>query len=173
MKLQAHFSPYQRKQYLSTVAVKDRAIAQRLCVLLEGAFGVKDIQVYRNFPVVVRDMEWIAGFAMRVKAPIVYCCSPEVLKALGREMQPLMSGKSCLELRPRGGVTLEDIFALVERAYKIASQHGGMICKADLKTREKLRAAAVAESSSSKTAKMLGRKPITKTVKKTVKKTAR
>ncbi len=169
MKLQANFSPYNRKQYLATVAEKDRAIAQRLCVLLEAAFGVEDIQIYRNFPVVVRDMEWIAGFAMRVKSPIVYCCSAEALKELGAEMRPLMSGKSCLELRARGGVTLEEIFDLVARAYKIASMHGGMICEADRKTREKLRAQA-AVGVATPTPKAASKKTTKQTTKKATKK---
>lgn len=165
------FAPYTRSRYLKTVAVKDRAIAERLCALLEGAFGVKDIQLYRGFPVVVRDMEWIGGFAMRVQAPMVYCCSREVFEEMGAELQPLMSGKYCLALRAKGSMTLDDAFALVKRAYKIMSQHGGMICKADQKKREKLRAAeGEVKSPTRKSAKTTAKTTAKKAAKKLVKK---
>ncbi len=142
MKPASKFAPYTRKGFLATVAEPDRALATKLCVLLEAAFPVADISIYSGFPIVVRDMEWIAGFAMRSKGPIAYCCSPATMTAMGRELAPYLSGKSCVAVKPRKGETIEVVLALVARAFQEASRHGGMICKADLKKRERLRAAA-------------------------------
>jgi hypothetical protein len=141
MKPSEKFSPYQRTTFLASVAPTDRAIAARLCDALEAAFDVQDIAIYSGFPIVVRDMEWIAGFAMRKSGPIAYCCSPATLAELGAELKPYMSGKSCVAVKPRRGETIDVVLALIARAFKVASAHGGMISKTDAKKREKLRAA--------------------------------
>ncbi len=140
MKAKSKFSPYDRTAFLKTVREKDQPAALRLCKLLEGAFSAKAISIYSGFPVVVRDMEWTAGFAMRVKGPIAYCCSPEVIKLMGKELAPFMCGKFCVHVAAKGSATIDDVLALVGRAFKETSKHAGMICKADLKKREKLRA---------------------------------
>ncbi len=139
---QAKFSKYNRRAFLTTVCERDKAVALRLCKLLEAAFPVKDISIYSGFPVVVRDMEWIAGFAMRVRGPIAYCCSPEVLTLMGKELAPFMCGKHCFDVRAKKGKTIDEVLAMVGRAFIELSKHGGMICKGDVKKREKLRAAA-------------------------------
>jgi len=122
-------------------------MAKRLCELLESAFDGKDIQVYAGFPIVVRDMEWIAGFAMRASGPVAYCCSPATLAEMGAELKPYMSGKSCIAIKPRKGESIDAVLALVARAFKVASRHGGMISKADLKKREAGRTKKQAPSS--------------------------
>ncbi|MFM7259661.1 MAG: hypothetical protein ACKO3W_03570 [bacterium] len=142
MKPTEKFAPYRKSAFLSTVAAADRALANRLCALLEAAFGVKDIKIYAGFPIVVRDMEWIAGFAMRKNGPIAYCCSPATLAAMGAELKPYMSGKSCIAVKPRKGETIDDVLALVGRAFQQASKSGGMICKADRRKRDRARAEA-------------------------------
>ncbi len=152
MKEPTKFAPYNRTAFLATVPARDAAVALRLCTLLEAAFAVKDISIYSGFPIVVRDMEWIAGFAMRAKGPIAYCCSPHVLATMGAELKPFMSGKSCIDVRARKGFTLDEVVALVGRAFVEASTHGGMICKADIKKREKLRAKASATKPAKKPA---------------------
>lgn len=136
------FEPYRRKDYLATVPARDRATAARLCDLLERAFPVSMIQLYRGFPIVVRDGEWMAGFAMRAKCPMVYCCSAHVLEVMGDELQPLMAGRSCLELRAKRGVTLEQAFELVGRAFRVSRQGAGSISETDRRLRDKARAAA-------------------------------
>ena len=136
MKEASKFSSYQRSRFLATVAEADRALANRLCALLEAAFDVKDIAIYSGFPIVVRDMEWIAGFAMRKSRPIAYCCSPATLAAMGAELKPYMSGKSCIAVKPRKGESIDDVLALVGRAFQTASRHGGMISKTDARKRE-------------------------------------
>lgn len=140
MKPAQNFTPYKRATFLKSVSDADRALATRLCELLEAAFDVKDIVIYAGFPIVVRDMEWIAGFAMRKSGPVAYCCSPATLAELGAELKPYMSGKSCVAVKPRRGETIDDVLALVARAFKVASVHGGVISKTDAKKREKLRA---------------------------------
>jgi hypothetical protein len=135
------FAPYVRATFLKSVADRDRALAARLCDALEAAFDVKDIALYAGFPIVVRDMEWIAGFAMRKAGPIAYCCSPATLTAMGAELKPYMSGKSCIAVKPRRGETIDEVLALIARAFQVASMHGGMISKADAKRRDTLRAA--------------------------------
>jgi len=140
MKPAEKFTPYVRAAYLKSVSDADRALAARLCELLEAAFDVTDIAIYAGFPIVVRDMEWIAGFAMRKSGPVAYCCSPATLAELGTELKPYMSGKSCVAVKPRRGETIDDVLALIARAFKVASAHGGMISKTDAKKREKLRA---------------------------------
>ncbi|MCE2882730.1 MAG: hypothetical protein LW636_10305 [Planctomycetaceae bacterium] len=141
MKPSAKFSPYSRKSFLATVPAEQRALAERLCALLEAAFATKDIAVYSGFPIVVRDMEWIAGFAMRKSGPVAYCCSPATLAEMGAELKPYMSGKSCIAVKPRKGESIDAVLALVARAFKVASRHGGMISKADRRARERARAA--------------------------------
>jgi hypothetical protein len=133
---QSAFEPYRRRAYLATVAEKDRATARRLCDLLEQAFPKKAIALYRGFPVVVRDGEWLAGFAMRKRAPMLYCCSPHTLKKMGKELKPLMSGKSCFELRAKGGLSLEDGFELVGRVFREAAKGSGMISATDRRKRD-------------------------------------
>jgi len=141
VKPEERFAPYVRATFLKSIADGDRALAVRLCDALEAAFDVKDIVLYAGFPIVVRDMEWVAGFAMRKAGPIAYCCSPATLAAMGAALKPYMSGKSCIAVKPRKGETIDDVLALIGRAFKVASAHGGMICKADAKQRAKLRAA--------------------------------
>jgi hypothetical protein len=136
----AKFSTYRRAEYLKTVPAVDRALAGRLCVLLEAAFDPREIAVYSGFPIVVRDMEWIAGFAMRKSGPVAYCCSPATLAAMGSELKPYMSGKSCVAVKPRRGETIETVLALVGRAFAMASRGGGVISQADAKKRERMRA---------------------------------
>jgi len=142
MKEASKFSPYQRSRFLATVAEADRALACRLCALLEAAFDVRDIAIYSGFPIVVRDMEWIAGFAMRKNGPIAYCCSPATLTAMGAELKPYMSGKSCIAVKPRKGESTDDVLALVGRAFQQASRSGGMICNTDRRKRNRARAGA-------------------------------
>lgn len=147
MKPANKFAAYRRTAFLSTVDADQRALATRLCALLEAAFEAKDIRIYSGFPIVVRDMEWIAGFAMRAGGPVAYCCSPATLAEMGAELRPYMSGKSCIAVKPRRGESIEDVLALVGRAFKAASRHGGMISKADLKKREAMRTRKQAPSS--------------------------
>jgi hypothetical protein len=154
MKPAEKFTPYVRAAYLKSVSDADRALAARLCELLEAAFDVTDIAIYAGFPIVVRDMEWIAGFAMRKSGPVAYCCSPATLAELGTELKPYMSGKSCVAVKPRRGETIDDVLALIARAFKVASAHGGMISKTDAKKREKLRA----ETEHSVSANVAGKK---------------
>src|SRR4029434_8659126 len=107
------FAPYRRKAYLAGVPADRRATAERLCELLEDAYPVSMIQLYRGFPIVVRDGDWMAGFAMRAKCPTIYCCSPHVMEVMGEELRPLLVGKACLELRAKGGLSLEQALELV------------------------------------------------------------
>jgi hypothetical protein len=136
------FEPYRRKDYLASLPADRRATAERLCALLEDAYPVSSIQLYRGFPIVVRDGEWMAGFAMRAKCPMIYCCSPHVLAEMGAELQPLMAGKSCMELRAKGGLTLEDAFELVGRAFQASRRGPGQISETDKRERARARAAA-------------------------------
>lgn len=142
MKPTEKFAPYRKSAFLATVAEADRALANRLCALLEAAFDVKDIAIYSGFPIVVRDMEWIAGFAMRKSGPVAYCCSPATLAAMGSELKPYMSGKSCIAVKPRKGESIDEVLALVGRAFQQASKSGGMISKTDLRKRDRARAEA-------------------------------
>jgi hypothetical protein len=161
MKPASKFSPYRRAEFLQSVAAKDRAMAERLCDLLEAAFAPADIQIYSGFPIVVRDMEWIAGFAMRASGPVAYCCSAGTLAEMGTELTPYMSGKSCVAVKPRKGESVEVVLALVARAFKAASRHGGMISKTDLRKREAARQKASAGSAASP-AKAATKKPAPK-----------
>ena len=161
MKPASKFSPYRRAEFLQSVAAKDRAMAERLCDLLEAAFAPADIQIYSGFPIVVRDMEWIAGFAMRASGPVAYCCSAGTLAEMGAELTPYMSGKSCVAVKPRKGESIEVVLALVARAFKAASRHGGMISKTDLRKREAARQKASAGSAASP-AKAATKKPAPK-----------
>lgn len=138
------FILYRRKDYLATVPSGQRATAERLCRLLEQAYPVSQIRLYRGFPIVVRDGEWMAGFAMRARSPMVYCCAPHVLDAMGAELRPLMWGKSCLELRAKGGLTLEQAFELVGRAFRLSREGAGRISEGDRRKRERSRAAKTA-----------------------------
>jgi hypothetical protein len=109
--------------------------------MLEKVFpGKSAISLYGGFPVAMRDGEWLAGFAMRKRVPIVYLCAPAVQVELGAELKPFMSGKSCLELRPRGGVDLAGLLTLVERGFRIAARSPGLIAKADRRKRDAARA---------------------------------
>ena len=140
---------YSRKAFLAQVSDADRPLATRLCDLLEAAFPLTDIMLYGGgaMPIVVRDMEWIAGFAMRKAHPVAYCCSPAVREAMGAELEPYMSGKSCVAVKPRKGESLEVVLEIVGRAFREASRHGGVISKTDAKRRERMRRGAAAEGS--------------------------
>lgn len=142
MKPASNYSKYTRTSYLSTVPAEHRAIALQLCRLLEATFSRKDILLYSGFPIVMRDMEWTAGLSVRKSGPIAYCCSPGALKEMSRELKPFMVGKHCIGVKAKGGASVEDVLKLVAKAYRLASHHGGMICKADARAREKLRAKA-------------------------------
>lgn len=135
---------YSRKAFLAQVSDADRPLATRLCDLLEAAFPLTDIMLYGGgaMPIVVRDMEWIAGFAMRKAHPVAYCCSPAVREAMGAELEPYMSGKSCVAVKPRKGESLEVVLEIVGRAFREASRHGGVISKTDAKRRERMRRGA-------------------------------
>lgn len=135
------FSPYRRKAYLASVPAAQRATAERLCKLLEAAYPVAQIRLYRGFPIVVRDSEWLAGFAMRAKCPMIYCCSPHTMAVMGAELKPLLAGKSCLELRAKGGVTLEQAFERVGRAFRVSRDGAGQISETDRRKRERAKSA--------------------------------
>lgn len=147
MKPQDRFAPYARTAYLATVPPAHRAIAGRLCRLLEAAFARRDIRLYSGFPIVVRDMEWIAGFAIRKSGPVAYCCSPATLAAMGAELRPYLSGKSCVAVKPRKGEDIEVVLEIIGRAFRKASEHGGVISKTDARRRESTRSAAAARKS--------------------------
>ena len=168
MKSPSKFSPYQRKSYLASVREEHRAIAVRLCDLLEAAFDSKDIQLYAGIVIVVRDMEWIAGFAMRSAGPVAYCCSPATRAAMADELKPYMSGKSCVLVKPKKGESIDKVLALVGRAFKLASKHGGVISKTDMKKREKLRAvegAGKQKSRPKQSARQSAKQPVKQPVK--------
>lgn len=139
------FGPYRRKDYLASVPAGQRALAERLCELLEDAYPVSLIRIYRGFPIVVRDGEWMAGFAMRAKCPMVYCCSQQVLDSMGDELKPLMAGKSCLELREKGRLSLEQALELVGRAFRASRAGTGSISAAERAKRAKAAAKPAAE----------------------------
>lgn len=147
------FGPYKRKDYLASVPAARRATAERLCKLLEDAYPVAQIRLYRGFPIVVRDGEWMAGFAMRAKCPTIYCCSPHTLAVLGEELKPLMVGKSCLELRAKGGVTLEQAFELIGRAFRVSREGAGQISETDRRKRARAKADAQPTARRAKAAK--------------------
>lgn len=150
MKPASKFAPYDRRAFLAAQPAAGRALAQRLCDLLESAFASKDISIYAGFPIVVRDMEWIAGFAMRAAGPVAYCCSPATLAAMGAELKPYMSGKSCVAVKPRKGESIDVVLELVGRAFALASRHGGMISQRDAKLRERQRTLAERSSDAAK-----------------------
>lgn len=134
-------APYDRKAYLATVPVADRPLAERLCRTLERIFARRGtISLYGGFPVAMRDGEWLAGFAMRKRAPIVYLCAPAIHAELGDELKPFMSGKSCLRLSPRGEISLGGLLKLVERGFRIAARSPGLIAKAERRKRDGARA---------------------------------
>ena len=159
------FRPYKRKAYLASVSAKDRPTAERLCKLLEEAYPPSEIVIYSGFPVVVRDGEWLAGFAMRAKCPMIYCCSPHTLQKMGKELKPLMAGKSCLELRAKGGVSLEQAYELVRRAFIESTKGPGSISETDRRRRDAARrkAALPAVKVAKKTAKKATKKATKKT----------
>ena len=152
MKPAEKFAAWDRKAFLATVPAAHVAIATKLCNLLEAFFEERDITLYSGFPIVIRDGEWTAGFAIRGKGPIVYCCSPKTLAVMGKELAPLMSGKSCLHLRPVKGLDLEAGLALVAKAFGLAARHGGMISKADARKRDAAKARIGATSGHKKAA---------------------
>lgn len=131
------FGPYKRKDYLATLPAAQRATAERLCTLLEDAYPVSLIRLYRGFPIVVRDGEWMAGFAMRAKGPMIYCCSSHVLDVMGDELEPLKSGVSCLELRAKGDLSLEQAFERIGRAFRVSREAAGQISETDRRKRER------------------------------------
>lgn len=148
----SRFSAYKRKAYLASVPEQKRATAERLCKLLEAAYPVSEIVIYSGFPVVVRDGEWRAGFAMRARCPMIYCCSPHTLKKMGRELAPLLSGKSCLELRAKGGVSLEEAFDLVRRAFLESTKGPGSISQTDRRRRDAVQRKQVSAAAPTKQA---------------------
>ena len=170
MKPADKFAPYDRSRFLAGVAAGDRALAERLCDLLEAAFEAKDIAIYAGFPIVVRDMEWIAGFAMRKSGPVAYCCSPATLAAMGDELKPYMSGKSCIAVKARKGERIDDVLELVGRAFLAASRTGGMISKTDARKRERARRAGANSSSVTKSASKSGSKSVAKSASKSASK---
>ena len=171
MKNPLKFTVYERKAFLATIDEDRRATAARLAGLLEAAFDVKDIQCYAGMAVVVRDMEWIAGFAMRSAGPVAYCCSPATRAAMADELKPYLSGKSCVLVKPKKGESIDKVLEIVGRAFKLASKHGGVISKTDIKKREKLRAAEAAKSPAR--AKKPAGKPAGKPAKKPAKRSTR
>jgi hypothetical protein len=154
MSTSATHRAYSRKAFLAQVAAPDRALAERLCELLEAAFPIEDIMLYGGgaMPIVVRDMEWIAGFAMRKAHPMAYCCSPAAREAMGAELEPYMSGKSCVAVKPRKGESIEVVLELVGRAFAVASRHGGIISKTDAQRRERMRREAAGSEATATTA---------------------
>ncbi len=156
-------APYSRRTFLALVPASDRALAARLCDLLEAVFPPSEIMLYRGtaMPVVVRDMEWIAGFAMRKAHPVAYCCSPAVRAAMGKELAPYLSGKSCIAVKPRRGEAIEVVLDLVDRAFREASRHGGVISKADRTRRDRLRRedSDAAEGGTTSARSSAGRRP--------------
>ena len=53
-----------------------------------------------------------------------------------------MAGKSCLELRAKGGVTLEQAFERVGRAFRVSRDGAGQISETDRRKRERAKSAA-------------------------------
>lgn len=150
MKPAEKFAAWDRKAFLARVPAAHVAIATKLCNLLEAYFETRDITIYSGFPIVIRDGEWTAGFAIRTKGPIVYCCSPKTMVVMGKQLAPLMSGKSCIHLRPVPGITMEQALALVAKAFGLAAKHGGMISKADARKREVARKRTASASAQQK-----------------------
>jgi len=142
--------PYDRRGYLATVKERDRAIATRLCTMFEKVFPAKERHLYSGMPVAIRDMEWLAGFAMRSSHPVAYCCAPRALAELREVLKPYLSGKSCIAVKPRRGETIDDVLAVVDRAFRAASKSHGVISKADLAKRARARAAAAAPKKKSR-----------------------
>lgn len=141
---QTKFAPYRRAAFLKTVDEGDRPLAARLCTLMESAFTLGQIVLYSGFPVAIRDGEWLAGFAMRKRCPMVYCCAEQALRTLGPELAPILAGKGCMEIRPRKDLSIEAVLSIVERLFKVASVSKGSISKADAKARENKAAKPVA-----------------------------
>ena len=88
---------------------------------------------------------------MRAKCPTIYCCSPHVMSVMGEELAPLLVGKACLELRAKGGLSLEDALELVGRAFKTSRQGAGSISETD--KRKRARSAARPAAGKTKAAK--------------------
>lgn len=149
---------YDRRAYLATVGERDRAIAARLCAMFEKVFPAKERHLYAGMPVAIRDMEWLAGFAMRSAHPVAYCCAPRALAELRDVLKPYLSGKSCIAVKPRRGETLDDVLSVVDRAFRAASRSGGVISKADLAKRERARAASATTKVKSKAEKKAKKK---------------
>ncbi|MBL8603203.1 MAG: hypothetical protein JNK72_14865 [Myxococcales bacterium] len=137
----SRFARYDRAAFLATVPEKHRGLAETLCGHLEAAFPGDDITLFSGFPVVVRDMEWCAGFAVRANGVVAYCCSPATMALMGDALRPYLSGKSCIAVKPRRGEALDVVVALVARAFHEAAKHDGMISKADARKREARRRA--------------------------------
>lgn len=142
MSILARCERYRRSAYIATVKERDRSVALRLCRLFEAIFPAKERHLYSGMPVAIRDMEWLAGFAMRASHPVAYCCSPGAMKELKAELAPYLSGKSCIAVKPRRGESLDGVLELVGRAFRAASRHGGMISKVDARARVRSRGGA-------------------------------
>ncbi|MCY2956008.1 MAG: hypothetical protein NT107_03105 [Planctomycetota bacterium] len=157
------FVPGERAAYLRTIAPRDLPVEKQLCELLEATLPNKGLKLYAGFPLVVRNSEWLVGFAERGKHPVVYCCSSVVLQAMGKGLA-LMTSKACLTLRAREGITVEQALTLVARAFLLAKKHGGMISQAAAKQRDKVRngnnARTAPKKVSSKSADLCTTKPM-------------
>lgn len=78
-----------------------------------------------GFPVYTVNDQWIAGFAWRVKGPMLYIMAPGVLDENEGELGALRSGRSCVEWRAGKTMSMEELDVLADRMLADAARRAG------------------------------------------------
>lgn len=118
--------------YIASAPADQRPLLRDLDAKIRAAFPTAVLDPKSYFPVYTMDGHWIAGFATRKKGAMFYCMDAPLLDRHAERLGKSRSGKTCIEYRALGPLTLDALRALVpeilaEQAARLADGTGGFL----------------------------------------------
>lgn len=112
-------------RYIQSAPADQRPILSELRGMIVRAMPDAQECVKSGFPVYKVGGAWAAGFASRKKSPMLYIMAPGVLDRHAGVLGKLRGGRSCVEFRETGAMSLDRLRAIAAQMLNEAAGAAG------------------------------------------------
>ena len=95
--------------YIESAPDEQQEQLRKLRGMIEERLPGLETALPSGFPVYMKDGAWISGFAWRKKGTMFYIMLGDILESRADQLGKLISGKSCLHVKPNKSMSLDAI----------------------------------------------------------------
>ena len=95
--------------YIESAPDEQQEQLRKLRGMIEERLPGLETAFPNGFPVYMEDGAWISGFAWRKKGTMFYIMLGDILESRADQLGKLISGKSCLHVKPNKTINLDAI----------------------------------------------------------------